>query len=157
VAIKVRIPRGKKGRFHLSDPVIRAGVATFIIICTLALGVFAFFYVKYQKLIDQRMSGPVFANASKIYATPRVLTPGYKTTREEVAAQLRRAGYSEVSEKGESKLGTYQVVSKGIQIRPGPESFHSPENALIKFEGDAVQGISSIDLCGSALGTLSHE
>jgi penicillin-binding protein 1B len=145
VAIKVRIPRGKKGRFHLSDPVIRAGVATFIILCTLALGVFAYFYVKYQKLIDQRMSGPVFANASKIYATPRVLTPGYKTTREEVAAQLRRAGYSEESEKGESKLGTYQLVSKGIQIRPGPESFHSPENALIKFEGDAVQGISSLD------------
>ncbi|MCU1285703.1 MAG: Penicillin-binding protein [Acidobacteriales bacterium] len=145
MAIKLKIPKGKRGRFHPSNPVIRAAVAAFIILCTVVLGIFAVFYIRYQKLIDQRMSGPVFANASKIYATPRVLTPGFKATRDEVATQLRRAGYSEESEKGESKLGTYHLVSSGIQIRPGPESFHSPENALIKFHGDTVQAISSLD------------
>jgi penicillin-binding protein 1B len=157
VTIKLKIPKGKrgKGRF-LTSPVLRATVAAFIICCTIGLGVFAYFYVKYQKLIDQRMSGPVFANASKIYGTPRVLTAGYHITREQVASELRRAGYTEENEKGESKLGSYKLVSDGIQIRPGAESFHSPDGALIKFDKDGVDSISSLDK-GSAIGEYELE
>jgi penicillin-binding protein 1B len=147
VAIKLKLPKSKRGKgsFFLSVPFIRASVAVFIITCTIGLGIFAFFYVKYQKLIDQRMSGPVFANASKIYGTPRALTVGYKISREEVTSELRKAGYTEENEKGESKLGNYKLVSAGIQVRPGPESFHSPDGALVKFNHDGVESISSLE------------
>jgi penicillin-binding protein 1B len=147
VSIKIKIPKGKRGKGHflLSAPVLRATVAAFIILCTIGVGVFAYFYVKYQKLIDQRMSGPVFANASKIYGTPRSLTVGYKISREQITSELRRAGYSEENEKGESKLGSYKLVSNGIQVKPGPESFHNPDGALIKFNKDGVESISGLD------------
>lgn len=147
MSIKLKIPKSKrgKGKFFLSTPVIRAAVAVLVICCTIGLGVFAFFYVKYQRLIDQRMSGPVFANASKIYGTPRSLSVGYKISREQVASELRRAGYSEENEKGESKLGSYKLVSNGILVRPGPESFHNPDGALIKFGKDGVESISGLD------------
>src|SRR5207248_6492705 len=83
--------------------------------------------------------------ASKIYGTPRALTVGYKISREEVASELRKAGYTEENEKGESKLGNYRLLNDGIQVRPGPESFHSPDGALIKFTKEGVESISSLD------------
>ena len=156
MAIKLKIPRGKPGHFHLSDPVVRAAVAAFIILSTLVLGVFAFFYVHYQKLIDQRMSGPVFANSSKIYAQPRTLTAGYRATQKEIAEQLRRAGYSEAGEKGESKMGTYRLVSRGIEVVPGPESFHAAEGALIRFDNDSVERIAALGN-GQTLGAYELE
>lgn len=156
VAIKLKIPRGRPGHFHLSDPLVRAAVAAFIIITTLMLGVFAFFYVHYQKLIDQRMSGPIFANSSKIYAQPRTLAPGYRMTQRQVMDELRRAGYTEASEKGEVKLGTYRLVGRGVEIKPGPESFHSPEGAVVRFDGDSVAGISSLSN-GQALSAYELE
>ena len=112
MAIKLKFPKakGKKGRFfHLSNPVIRAAAATFIIVCVVFLGIFAYYYAKYQKLIDQRMSGPVFANASKIYSVPRTISPGYKMSQQDMVAYLRKAGYSAEDERNESKLGTYRV------------------------------------------------
>jgi penicillin-binding protein 1B len=156
VAIKLRIPRGRRGYFHLNDPLVRAAVAAFIIVSTLFLGVFAFFYVHYQKLIDQRMSGPVFANSSKIYAAPRALAPGYKMTLKEVAAELRKAGYTEASEKGESKLGSYRIKANALEVMPGPESFHSAEGALVKFDKDSVTGIASLQN-GQQLGAYELE
>lgn len=158
MAIRLKIPRGpgKKGRLYFSDPVIRAAVAAFIILSTLFLGVFAFYYIRYQKLIDERMSGPVFANSSKIYSAPRVLRAGYKTTREQVAEDLRKAGYTEASEKGESKLGTYKLIAKGLEVRPGPESFHSEEGATVRFDDDSVTRIVSLD-DGKQLGSYELE
>ncbi len=156
MAIKVKIPRRKPGRFHLGDPLVRAAVAAFIIISTLFLGVFAFFYVHYQKLIDQRMSGPVFANSSKIYAQPRTLTRGYKTSQKEVADMLRRAGYSERGEKGESKMGSYRLVNRGIEVVPGTESFHASEGALIRFDNDSVERIAALGN-GQTLGAYELE
>ena len=43
-------------------------MAAVIIVCTLFFGVFTFYYVKYQKVIDKRMHGVIFANTGKIYA-----------------------------------------------------------------------------------------
>jgi penicillin-binding protein 1B len=156
VAIRLKIPRGKSGHFHLGDPLVRAAVAAFIIVSTLFFGVFAFFYVRYQKLIDQRMSGPVFANSSKIYAAPRALYPGYRMTEKEVVAELRRAGYTEVNEKGESKLGSYRVTGRGVEVIPGPESFHSAEGARIRFGERGVEAIASLS-DGQALGAYELE
>jgi penicillin-binding protein 1B len=156
VAIKIRIPKGKGGRFYRSTPVIRAAVAAFIIVCTLALGVFAFYYIRFQKIIDKTFAGPIFANASKIYAIPRVVSPGDKLSKEEIAQQLRRAGYVEDAEKGESKLGTYRQVSGGIEIRPGAESYHTAEGAMLKIASGNVERISSLST-GETLGAYELE
>jgi penicillin-binding protein 1B len=156
VALKLKIPKRKGGRLHLSDPIVRAVLAAFIIVCTIFFGVFAFYYIRYQKLIDQKMAGPIFANSSKIYAIPRTLYPGYTITRDQIVAELRKTGYTEESEKGESKLGSYHAVSKGVEVRPGPESFHSSEGAVIKVDNGAVSSINSLDN-GQQLGAYELE
>jgi len=157
VAIRIKIPRrGKSGHFRMNDPVIRAAVAAFIITSTLALGVFAYFYVHFQKMIDQRMSGPVFNNSSKIYGQPRVISPGYRMTQKELADYLRRAGYTEVNEKGESRLGRYRLVNRGLEVLPGPESYHAAEGALVRFNDNGVERIAALG-SGQTLGAYELE
>ena len=54
---------------------------------------------------------------------------GEKIGVQEIAAELRRAGYSDKSEQ--SPMGSYRLLSGGIEISPGPQSYHSPESATI--------------------------
>jgi penicillin-binding protein 1B len=145
VTIKVKIPRttsskGKATRRHLSDPVIKAAVAAFVILSTLMLGVFAYYYIKYEKIIDRRMSGQIFSNTARIYALPKTIHVGGSIAVKEIAAELRRAGYSEES-KNESKIGSYQISSNSIEIKPGPESYHSPDVADITVSDGKITRI----------------
>src|SRR3984957_6051104 len=64
-----------------------------------------------------------------------------KTTVAEIAAELRHAGYSE--KEGDSSLGSYGVGGGSIEVLPGPEPYHSPEEATITVAGGKVSGIKS--------------
>ena len=146
MAIKIKIPKskGKAGKTSAAfprDPVLRAALIVFLA-GAVGLGTFfCYFYVKYDRIIAQRFRTPVFSNSAKIYAIPRTLRDGDKADAKEVAESLRRAGYSD--KPGESQLGTFQLMSGGIEITPGPESYHSPEEASITFESGRVERITS--------------
>lgn len=149
MAIKLKIPRGKqsqkrKSDWHLGDPVIRVAVASFIVITTVLLGVFAYYYVKYDKIIDRKMRGTIFNNASKIYARPQLVKTGDKVSLDEIASDLRRAGYTQAGHQPESQFGTYRLLSGGIEVRPGPESFHSTDGAIIRIEDGKVSRITAV-------------
>jgi len=146
VAIKLKIPHakstakaGKRGRFH--DPLLRAALGAFVIISAMLAGFFSYYYIKYDRIIEKRFQGQVFASAAKIYAIPRVVRVGEKMSARDVADDLRRAGYSD--RDGQSPLGSFRLVSSGIEVRPGPESYHSPEPATIQIQNGKVQNISS--------------
>jgi penicillin-binding protein 1B len=55
--------------------------------------VFGFYYVKYSKIVDQRLEKPLFTATAKIYAAPAELRPRQKFTAHYIAQQLRNAGY----------------------------------------------------------------
>ena len=40
------------------------------------VGFFAYWYVKYDRIIEQRFRGPVFASSAKIFAAPQVVRVG---------------------------------------------------------------------------------
>ena len=146
MAIKIKIPKngGKRGKGGLGlprDPVIRAALVIFLVVAVGLGGAFSYFYIKYDRIIQQRFRSPVFSNSAKIYALPRTVHDGDKADAREIAALLRRAGYSE--KDGESALGSFRVVSDGIEITPGPESYHSPESARIFMEDGKVNRITS--------------
>jgi penicillin-binding protein 1B len=151
VAIKIKIPRkgtngagnGGKARSGLTtrDPVVRAAVIIFLVVAIGLGGVFCYFYIKYDRIIAQRFRSPVFSNSAKIYALPRTVHDGDKIDAKEIAALLRRAGYSD--KDGQSPLGTFHLVSDGIEITPGAESYHSPEAAHIAIQGGQVDKIVS--------------
>ena len=143
MAIKIKIPKsgGKGGRGLWRDPVVRAALVVFLVIAIGLGGSFSYFYIKYDRIIQQRFRSPVFSNSAKIYALPRTLRDGDKADAKEIAALLRRAGYSD--KDGQSELGSFRLVSGGIEITPGPESYHSPEAALIAIHNGAVERITS--------------
>ena len=143
MAIKIKIPKsgGKGGRGLWRDPVVRAALVVFLVVSVTLGGSFCYFYIKYDRIIQQRFRSPVFSNSAKIYALPRTLRDGDKADAKEIAGLLRRAGYSD--KDGQSELGSFRVVSGGIEITPGPESYHSPEPARIQIEDGKVDRITS--------------
>ncbi len=145
VAIKVKIPRMKGDRWRLSTSAIRAIVAAFLIVCIVCFGVFAYYYVKYQKIVDAKMRGQIFSNAAKIYAAPSLVEAGRPLNLSGVISQLRKAGYTDDSERSASRIGTYRATANSIEVKPGPESFHNPEGALIRVKDGNVDRIASIN------------
>ncbi len=120
---------------------MRAALVVFLVLAVSVTALFSYFYIKYDRIIEHRFRTPVFANSAKIYALPRVIREGQKIEAREIAADLRRAGYSE--QEGQSKLGTFHLATGGIEITPGPESYHSPEAARITIGEGQISRITS--------------
>jgi penicillin-binding protein 1B len=139
VAIKIKIPKIGKGGF-VHDPLLRAALIVFAVVSVTFLGVFSYFYVKYDRIIDERFKSPAFSNSARIFATPRAVRVGDKADAREIALELRRAGYAEKDEQ--SPIGSYRLLNSGIEIKPGPNSYHAPEPATIRIRDGEVDDIS---------------
>ncbi len=141
-------PRAAKGKavqtrpFSFSDPLVKLFAIGFVGAGILFLAMFTYVYVKYERIVDRRMAGPIFSNAAKIYARPQTVSVGDKMDAAEIAAQLRRAGYTQEGQGGESPVGHFRVASHSIQITPGPESVHASESAVITFQDGKINTIS---------------
>jgi penicillin-binding protein 1B len=151
MAIKIKIPRFKGFRGRLKSPILRAFVAAFLITFLVLFGVFSYYYIKYQRIVDKRMSAPLFANTAKIYAKPRSVRIGQKADPHEIANYLRHAGYTEQGEQGKSKLGVYRLIKDAIEIKPGEESYYSAEGAVIRVKDGLVEKIASLGDAGDSL------
>ncbi|HEY6766428.1 MAG TPA: PBP1A family penicillin-binding protein [Candidatus Sulfotelmatobacter sp.] len=148
MAIKIKIPKGnggkgaKRGVGLRRDPVLRAALIVFLVLAVTFTVFFSYVYIKYDRIIQRRFRSPVFSNSAKIYAIPRTVHDGEKFDPKQIATDLRRAGYSD-SSSGESPFGNFRLGRNQIEITPGPESYHSPESAVIKFENGRVAGITT--------------
>ncbi|HEX4425335.1 MAG TPA: PBP1A family penicillin-binding protein [Terriglobales bacterium] len=146
MAIKLKIPKSKSSetggkRFLSRDPLIRTAVIIFVVLAISAASFFSYFYVKYDRIIDARFKGQVFSNSAKIYAIPHAVRVGEKLEPKQIAAELREAGYSE--KDGDSVMGSYRLQKGGIEIDPGPQSYHSPEPATIHVTNGQVDSITA--------------
>ncbi len=140
LAIKLKIPKGNGGRFFIRDPLLRAAAIAFLVVAVAVTAFFAYYYVKYDRIIEARFKGQVFSNSAKIYAIPETVRLGEKIEVREIAAELRRAGYSE--REGQSPMGSYKLLTGAIEINPGPQSYHSPEPATIRVTDGQVESIT---------------
>jgi penicillin-binding protein 1B len=155
VAIKVKIPRrrpapaaaagkGKRGArgFDWRHPAVKISAAAALLTAVVCVAVFAHFYIKYEKIVDRKLRGQLFSNAARIYARPKTVWLGESIGTEDVAAQLRAAGYSDANHRSsESPLGTYRVLPNGIEIQPGPSSYHNQDGAVIRIAGGQIENI----------------
>jgi penicillin-binding protein 1B len=157
VAIKVKILRTQGFRNNLKNPFVRAGVIAFLIVGAVLWGVFGYFYIKYQRIVDARMNGQIFANTAKIYAQPRSIRIGQKADLKEISNYLRHAGYTESGERGQSQLGTYTLRNGAIQIKPGQESYYNAEGAVIRLQDGKVDRISSLGDSSDSLSAYELE
>ena len=139
--LKVRVPRSARlARFVLgrSGKVLLAG--SVLLIAVWVLG-FTYFYVKYSRLIDEKLRAGPFINTSKIFAAPKVVGLGDTVSPAEIVMELRRSGYSE--SRG-SLMGWYNLRPGAIEIFPGPESYFKDEAGVIKFAGGRISQIISL-------------
>ena len=154
MAIKVKIPhqtkpRKSSGKFSFSHPLVKLALVAFVLSALALLGVFAYYYVKYDRIVEARIRGPIFSTSAKIFARPPLVSVGDKYTEEEIVSELRRAGYAEK----DSKIGTYRPLSGGIEIKPGAQSYHNADGATIRVSGGKVTAISA----GSGEGLSAYE
>ena len=123
-----------------------------LLLLLVAVGAFVYFYVRFTRVIDARLSGDIFNNASLVFAAPTPVFVGEAITPEDVAARLRKGLYSEY-ESG-SKVGTYRRVGNRLEIRPGSASFFQIDSfkegaAALEFAGGKIVSITSLDAPGT--------
>lgn len=145
VAVRIKLAQppasfrltGEAGRKALKLALVALGV---IFLFFFAVG--AFYYHHYSRVVDERLTKPLFANTAKIYAAARQVRIGQKLTARGVADELRQAGYGEEGAGKGSQLGIYRLGSGSIYIKPGAASYHAPDGATISFDGGKVAQIS---------------
>src|SRR5262249_5190396 len=103
--------------------------------------VLGYYYVRYARLIGRRLSGPIFAHTSKIYAAPEPVFVGQDATISDLIGRLRRSGYSEAKT---NRTGWYQTVRGGLEIFPGPDSYFQDDPALLRLNGSKIERIISL-------------
>jgi len=141
MALKIRIPRPTGARPWRSL-LLRWALTASAAAALLFFIVFAFYYIKYQHIVDERLKSPLFANTAKIFAAPREVRPGQKLSVQLIANELREAGYSPDGAAQASEMGTFSEGAQTIRVHPGPQSYHAQDGAAIRISAGAVQSIT---------------
>jgi penicillin-binding protein 1B len=112
-----------------------------------ATSVFAYYYVQFGKLIDQRLTGQVFQNTSRVFSAPGHVYLGETMHASDLATYLLRAGYQEGEAEG--ALGYFKVKGPSVEIHPSSGSYFRGGNALrVDFSGGSISRI--VDLSAVA-------
>ena len=125
----------------------KAVLASGLLLILAATSLFVYTYSYFADLIDQRLTGQVFNNASLVFAAPTEIAVGEEATPEELAGRLRKAFYSQ---GGSSTFGTYRITGDQIEINPGRDSFFAdgPTQegpATIEFRHGKIASIAATD------------
>src|SRR5690349_18599244 len=91
--LKVRVAKNARLTRFLMGPAGKIVLVGFVLLVTAGVLSFTYYYVKYSRLIDQKLKGGPFANTSKIFAAPRVIGVGDEISPADLMLELRRSGY----------------------------------------------------------------
>ncbi len=138
--MKVRVPaRAGLARFVLG-PFGRILTLAAALLVIAGVAIFCYSYQKYTSLVDQKLRGPL-SNSAKIFAAPETVAVGDALSPEDIAAHLRRSGYTQ---SHSNPAGYYTRRPDSIDIFPGPESYFDQEAATIKFANGRISQVVSL-------------
>lgn len=86
------------------------------ILALLFCSVFAYFYVKYSRMIDARLRGDVIVRTTGIFAAPRMVRSGSAATLASLKSYLDGIGYVESTKEADSKRGRYTIKGNSIEV-----------------------------------------
>jgi membrane peptidoglycan carboxypeptidase len=126
----------------LLSPLVKISAALMVIGAIAGGVVFLHYYNIYATIIDRRLSGEVFKDTAKIYATPYIVYLGQQLTPNDVILRLRRAGL-EPRDRTPSEDNVYQFIpgDSGSSIIVSPDRL--PDYRL-NFGGTLVDGIQGV-------------
>ncbi len=116
----------------------------FVGLCFLAAAsLFTFFYVKYSRMIDLRLSGHVLQNTTQIFSAPEHISDGQAWGPDDLVTYLQRVGYR--PEADDSSLGEYVLDGNTLTVRPSKLSYFNGGNALaVQFNGKVIRSIRPV-------------
>ena len=117
------------------------GLLALAAFCVLiAAGMFTFFYVKYSRAIDARLSGHILRNTTQIFSAPEHISDGQAWGVDDLVLYLQRAGYR--PEADDQSLGSYTVDRNTLDVKPSKLSYFAGANALaVQFNGKVIRAI----------------
>ncbi len=140
MAVKVKVPRIA---VHITRRNVLILTLTICVSGLLVGGlVFSSFWIKYGKVVDNRLKEPLFEHTAQIYAAPPEVRPGQKLTAQWVVSELAQARYSEQGQAPVSDMGTYATGPGTVTVNPGPDSYHAQDPATISFANGTVSQIA---------------
>lgn len=106
-----------------------------------AAGVSAVYYVRFGRMIDQRLTGQIFQNTSRVYSAPGHIYTGESLRPNDLARYLLSAGYQEGPVAGSP--GEFRVKGSTVEIRPSADSYFKGGSSLrVEFAGPEVARIA---------------
>jgi penicillin-binding protein 1B len=120
-----------------------------------AAGVFTFYYIKYARMIDARLSGHFLQNTTQIFSAPEHISDGQAWSPEDLVMYLQRVGYR--PESDDWSLGEYTIDGNVVDIKPSKMSYFGGTNDLaVQFSGKSIRSIRSLS-GGPDMGTAEIE
>ena len=102
----------------LSAPVI----IPLVFIGAAVLGVLIYYWTVFSGRIDNLLAGEVFTRSAGIYAAPKQLRVNETISQADLIAFLKRAGYVEKNQQGDTWRGRYVVNASTVEIEPSSAS-----------------------------------
>jgi penicillin-binding protein 1B len=136
--LRVRLSRGFwSSRFGLGV----LGVVLALLLA--ATGLFAYYYIQFGRMINERLTGQIYQNTSRVYSAPGRIYVGESLRANDLATYLLRAGYQESSVDGSA--GEFHVTGSNIEIQPSAESYFQGNNALrVTFSSVGISLIAQL-------------
>lgn len=115
-------------------------------------GAFAYLYVHYSEVVDERLASGYLTSRAGLYAAPRTLREGQSMTAERLAEVLRRAGYVE-GEASRVWNGRFKVESDAVEIFPSdsPGLSDASGATVVRVEFDRRGRVSKVRGDGALL------
>jgi penicillin-binding protein 1B len=106
-------------------------------------GIFTYYYIKYSRMIDARLSGHVLQNTTQIFSAPGHISVGQAWGPEDLATYLTRVGYR--PEQDDKAIGQFTLRDNAVDIRPSRFSYFGGNNAIaVQFRGKSVRSVKPL-------------
>jgi penicillin-binding protein 1B len=108
-----------------------------IVLASFTIGMLIYYWVVFSGRIDNLLRGEVFTRSAGIYAAPKQIRSGETISEDDFISYLKRAGYVERGQQGESARGRYTMTDATVVIDPGDDarvdSTQPFENLRVQF------------------------
>lgn len=106
-------------------------------------GTVTYYYIQFGRLINQRLTGQVFQNTSRVYSSPGNIYVGESLRAATLETYLLNAGYQEGPSP--NAPGEVHLTGSTVEVIPSSNSYFKGSNALrVDFAGAEVERITTV-------------
>jgi penicillin-binding protein 1B len=137
--LQIRVQRG-----FFTSTIGLTILGIFFGIFVIAGGIFTYYYMKYSRMIDVRLSGGIFENTTQIFSAPEHISAAQAWGPDDLTDYLTRVGYRPQNDP--NALGQFTVQGNTVDIRPSKLSYFGGKNALaVQFRGKSIKNIRPLE------------